>query len=262
MFPARSAMFGNYLRIVKLDGSEELTRDAYQYGPIMGDGGATASVQRRTTLKIYEKFGAHLRTIGDASGVYFAVLAPNAGRVSVVGDFNHWDGRVNPMRRLLSAGVWELFLPGIKQGAHYKFEIRTQSGAVLLKSDPFASLISPENPRHRWCTIWNVIPERHRWMEARQKKNLPQIRSAFTRCTSVHGGGKKEIANYLPELADTMLPYVLELGYTHIESASTEHPFEGSWGYQVTYYYAPTSRFGTPDDFRYFIDNCTRPASA
>ena len=163
-----------HLRIVKLDGSEELTRDAYQYGPIMGD------VDRHLFSegqhwKIYENFGAHLRTIGDATGVYFAVWAPNAERVSVVGDFNAWDGRVNPMRRLLSAGVWELFLPGIKQGEHYKFEIRTQTGAVLLKSDPFAffnqhgkstaSLVY-DLERYTWSDA--------EWMDARQKKNWPQ----------------------------------------------------------------------------------------
>ena len=125
------------LRIVKLDGSEELMRDAYQYGPIMGDVDLHLFSEGQH-WKIYEKFGAHLRTIGDATGVYFAVWAPNAQRVSVVGDFNDWDGRVNPMRKLLNAGVWELFLPEIKQGAHYKFEIRTQTDAVLLKSDPFA----------------------------------------------------------------------------------------------------------------------------
>jgi 1,4-alpha-glucan branching enzyme len=123
------------LRILKLDGSEELMRDAYQYGPIMGDVDLHLFSEGQH-WQIYEKFGAHLRTIGppsqsygaasDATGVYFAVWAPNAERVSVVGDFNDWDGRVNPMRKLLSAGVWELFLPGINQGAHYKFEIRTQ----------------------------------------------------------------------------------------------------------------------------------------
>ncbi len=187
-----------HLHIVKLDGSEELTRDAYQYGPIMGDIDLHLFSEGQH-WKIYEKFGAQLRTIGDATGVYFAVWAPNAQRVSVVGDFNDWDGRVNPMRKLLSAGVWELFLPGIMQGAHYKFEIRTRTGAVLLKSDPFAFFNQHGNPRHRWCTIWNVHIE--------------------------------------------VLPIA-------------EHPFEGSWGYQVTNYYAPTSRFGPPDDLRHFIDKC------
>ncbi len=246
------------LRITKLDGSEELMRDPYQYGPIMGDIDLHLFAEGQH-WKIYEKFGAHLRTIGDATGVYFAVWAPNAQRVSVVGDFNDWDGRVNPMRKLLSAGVWELFLPGIKQGAHYKFEIRTQAGAVLLKSDPFAffnqhgkstaSLVY-DLERYTWSDA--------EWMEARQKKNWPQSPISIY---EVHLGswrrreGNRQLT-YL-ELADTLLPYVLEMGYTHIELLPVaEHPFEGSWGYQVTNYYAPTSRFGPPDDFRHFIDKC------
>jgi 1,4-alpha-glucan branching enzyme len=247
-----------HLRIVKLDGSEERTRDAYQYGSIIGDVDLHLFSEGQH-WKIYEKFGAHLRTIGDATGVCFAVWAPNAERVSVVGDFNDWDGRVNPMRKLLSAGVWELFLPGIKQGTHYKFEIRTQTGAVLLKSDPFAffnqhgkstaSLVY-DLERYTWSDA--------EWMEARQKKNWPQ---SPINIYEVHVGswrrkeGNRQLT-YL-ELADTLLPYVLDMGYTHIEVLPVaEHPFEGSWGYQVTNYYAPTSRFGPPDDFRHFIDKC------
>jgi len=246
------------LRIVKLDGSEEFVRDAYQYGPIMGDIDLHLFSEGQH-WKIYEKLGAHLRTIGDATGVYFAVWAPNAQRVSVVGDFNDWDGRVNPMRKLLSAGVWELFLPGIKPGAHYKFEIRTQTGVVLLKSDPFAffnqhgkssaSLVY-DLERYTWSDA--------EWMEARQKKNWPQ--SPISTYEVHLGSWRRKEGNrqltYL-ELADTLLPYVLEMGYTHIELLPVaEHPFEGSWGYQVTNYYAPTSRFGPPDDFRHFIDKC------
>jgi 1,4-alpha-glucan branching enzyme len=247
-----------HVRIVKLDGSEELTRDAYQYGAIMGDVDLHLFSEGQH-WKIYEKFGAHVRTIGDVNGVYFAVWAPNAQRVSVVGDFNDWDGRVNPMRKLLSAGVWELFLPGIKQGAHYKFEIRSQTGAVLLKSDPFAffnqhgkstaSLVY-DLERYSWSDA--------EWMEARQKKNWPQSPISIY---EVHLGswrrkeGNRQLT-YL-ELADMLLPHVLEMGYTHIELLPVaEHPFEGSWGYQVTNYYAPTSRFGPPDDFRHFIDKC------
>jgi len=247
-----------HLRIVKLDGSEEHTRDAYQYGPIMGDVDLHLFSEGQH-WKIYEKFGAHLRTIGDATGVYFAVWAPNAQRVSVVGDFNDWDGRVNPMRKLLSAGVWELFLPGIKQEAHYKFEIRTQSGAVLLKSDPFAFF--NQHGKSTASLVYDL--ERYTWsdadwMEARQKKNWPQSPISIY---EVHLGSwrRKEGNHQLTylELADTLLPYVLDMGYTHIELLPVaEHPFEGSWGYQVTNYYAPTSRFGPPDDFRHFIDKC------
>jgi len=248
------------LRVTAWDGSQQLTRDPYQYGPIMGEVDLHLFTEGQH-WKIYEKFGAHPRTIGDAAGVYFAVWAPNAQRVSVVGDFNDWDGRINPMRRLIGSGVWELFLPGIKQGAHYKFEIRTQTGAALLKSDPFAffnqhgkSTASMVYDLERY--VWNDGA----WMESRWKRDWPK--SAIS-TYEVHLGSwrrKTEEGNrqlsYL-ELADELLPYVLEMGYTHIELLPVaEHPFEGSWGYQVTNYYAPTSRFGAPDEFRHFIDKC------
>ena len=249
-----------HVRITDRDGSQHVTRDPYQYGPIMGQVDLHLFAEGQH-WKIYEKFGAHLRTIGDAAGAYFAVWAPNAQRVSVVGDFNNWDGRVNPMRKLLDAGVWELFLPGIKQGAHYKFEIRTQTNAVLLKSDPFAFF-----NQHGKATASLVYDlERYtwndsEWMEARRTKNWPQ---SPINIYEVHLGSwrrKTEEGNrqlsYL-ELAEELLPYVVEMGYTHIELLPVaEHPFEGSWGYQVTNYYAPTSRFGPPDDFRHFVDKC------
>ncbi|MGA7274080.1 MAG: 1,4-alpha-glucan branching enzyme, partial [Candidatus Udaeobacter sp.] len=162
------------VRITGRDGSQYLTRDPYQYGPIMGEVDLHLFAEGQD-WKIYDKFGAHLRTIGDAAGVYFAVWAPNAQRVSVVGDFNNWDGRVNPMRRLIGSGVWELFVPGIKQGAHYKFEICTQTGAVRLKSDPFAFFNQPGKATA--SLVYDL--ERYtwndgEWMEARRKKNWPQ----------------------------------------------------------------------------------------
>ena len=248
------------LRITTSDGSERLIRDPYQYGPIMGEIDLHLFAEGQH-WQIYEKFGAHLRTIGDAAGVYFAVWAPNAQRVSVVGDFNGWDGRVNPMRKLLGSGVWELFLPGVGEGAHYKFEIRTQTGALLLKSDPFAffnqhgiatSSLIYNLDRYKWSDA--------EWMETRRRRDWPKSPVSIY---EVHLGSwlrKPEENNrqlsYL-ELSDTLLPYVLEMGYTHIELLPiAEHPFEGSWGYQVTNYYAPTSRFGSPDEFRHFIDAC------
>src|SRR6266540_3574534 len=248
------------LRVTAWDGSHYLTRDPYQYGPIMGEVDLHLFAEGQH-WKIYDKFGAHVRTIGDASGAYFAVWAPNAQRVSVVGDFNDWDGRVNPMRKLVGSGVWELFLPGIKQGTHYKFEIRTQTGALLLKSDPFAffnqhgkSTASLVYDLERY--IWNDGA----WMESRRTRDWPRSPLSIY---EVHLGSwrrKAEESNrhlsYL-ELVETLLPYVLEMGYTHIELLPVaEHPFEGSWGYQVTNYYAPTSRFGAPDEFRHFIDKC------
>src|SRR5438477_8201944 len=160
------------LRLTTRDGSEQLARDPYQYGPIMGEVDLHLFAEGQH-WKIYEKFGAHLRTVGDEAGVYFAVWAPNAQRVSVVGDFNGWDGRVNPMRRLL--GVWELFLPGVKEGAHYKFEIRTQTGALLLKSDPFAFF--NQHGKSTASLVYDL--ERYTWndgawMESRRTRNWPR----------------------------------------------------------------------------------------
>ena len=247
------------VRAVRWDGSERTLHDPYCYGTIMGEVDLHLFAEGQH-WELYQKFGAHLRTIGDEQGVYFAVWAPNAQRVSVVGDFNSWDGRVHPMRKLIGSGVWELFLPGVAEGAHYKFEIRTQLGALLLKSDPFAffnqhgietsSLVYNLN-RYHWSD--------HEWMEARRSKTL--TRSPLS-IYEVHLGSWRRHADedralsYL-ELAETLLPYVLEMGYTHIELLPVaEHPFEGSWGYQVTNYYAPTSRFGNPDEFRHFVDRC------
>jgi 1,4-alpha-glucan branching enzyme len=213
--------------------------------------------------RLYDKFGAHLREIGGERGVYFAVWAPNAARVSVVGDFNVWDGRVHPMRKLEPSGVWEIFVPGINEGAHYKFEIKTLTGALLLKSDPFGffsqhgaqtSSMVYDLERYQWGD--------QQWMAERPQKQWP--RSAIS-IYEVHLGSWRRVVeegnrfiSYV-EFAQTLLPYVLEMGFTHIELLPVaEHPFEGSWGYQVTNYYAPTSRFGTPDELRHFIDACHR----
>src|SRR5437016_4640025 len=239
------------------DGSKQLTRDPYQYGPIMGEVDLHLFAEGQH-WKIYEKFGAHLRTIDGEAGVYFAVWAPNAQRVSIVGDFNGWDGRVNPMRKLLGSGVWELFLPGVKEGAHYKFEIRTQVGALLLKSDPFAFF--NQHGTSTSSLVYNL--ERYQWSDAdwmqhRRSKEWPNSPISIY---EVHLGSWQRKADegnrplsYL-EFAETLLPYVLEMGYTHIELLPiAEHPFERSWGYQVSNYYAPTSRLGTPDHLPHFI---------
>jgi 1,4-alpha-glucan branching enzyme len=248
------------LHFVAHSGAEWTARDPYRYGPIMGEVDLHLFAEGQH-WKIYERFGAHLRTIDGERGVYFAVWAPNAQRVSVVGDFNNWDGRVNPMRKLLGAGVWELFLPGVGENTHYKFEIRAPNGAILLKSDPFAffnqhgvstSSLVYDLSRYQWND--------HEWMETRRTRDLPRSPISIY---EVHLGSWQRRADegnrflsYI-ELAQTLLPYVLEMGYTHIELLPiAEHPFEGSWGYQVTNYYAPTSRFGTPDELRHFIDKC------
>jgi 1,4-alpha-glucan branching enzyme len=242
------------------DGSTAVVRDPYCYGLIMGEVDLHLFAEGNH-LRLYDQFGAHLRKIGDDEGVYFAVWAPNAQRVSVVGDFNGWDGRVNPMRRLLGSGVWELFLPGVGEGAHYKFEIRTPRGALLLKADPFG--LFSQHGKETSSMVYNL--DRYQWsdrewMEARPARKL---QTSPISIYEVHLGSWRRRADeqnrslsYL-ELSETLIPYVLEMGYTHIELMPiAEHPFEGSWGYQVTNYFAPTSRFGTPDEFRHFVDAC------
>ncbi len=246
-----------------LTGWEDRQKDAhdpYRYGSFMGEVDLHL-FNEGNHLDLYRHFGAHLRKVGKVEGVYFAVWAPNAQRVSVVGDWNGWDGRVNPMRQLLPSGVWELFVPGVEEGAHYKFEIRTPNGALLLKSDPFAFF--NQHGLRTSSLVYNL--ERYQWsddawMAARREKVWH--RSAVS-VYEVHLGSWRrktdEGDRFLSyrELADTLLPYVVEMGYTHLELMPVaEHPFEGSWGYQVTNYYAPTSRFGNPDEFRYFVDKC------
>jgi 1,4-alpha-glucan branching enzyme len=249
----------NYrLHLTGWDDSTAVVHDPYAYGPIMGDIDLHL-FSEGNHLEIYEKFGAHLHTIGGVEGVYFAVWAPNAQRVSVVGDFNGWDGRTNPMRRLLGSGVWEVFLPGVGEGVHYKFEIRTPAGILLLKSDPFA--LFNQHGKQTSSLVYNL--DRYQWndsvwMEARPARRL---QTSPISIYEVHLGSWRRNAeeanrslSYL-ELVETLLPYVVEMGYTHIELMPVaEHPFEGSWGYQVTNYYAPTSRWGTPDEFRQFVD--------
>ena len=241
------------------DGSTGTVRDPYCYGLIMGELDLHLFAEGNNLL-LYEQFGAHLRTIDGDTGVYFAVWAPNAQRVSVVGDFNGWDGRVNPMRRLVG-GVWELFLPGVAEGAHYKFEIRTPRGALLLKADPFGFF--SQHGKETSSMVYNL--ERYQWSDAEWMKARTDQKPQTSPISiyEVHLGSwrrkaedKNRSLSYL-ELANTLIPYLLEMGYTHVELLPiAEHPFEGSWGYQVTNYYAPTSRFGTPDEFRHFVDKC------
>ncbi len=210
--------------------------------------------------EIYNKLGAHPREVDGVKGVNFAVWAPNARRVSVVGDFNRWDGRVHPMEQHSDSGIWELFIPGIGVGAKYKYEIKSHFNLYQAeKIDPYsfhaerrpntASLVA-ELDSYEWGD--------DRWMAERTESNPLTAPMAIY---EVHLGSwkRKEGNEWLTyrELARDLVSYVKEMGYTHIELLPiAEHPFDGSWGYQVTGYYAPTSRFGTPQDFMYFVDQC------
>jgi len=210
-----------------------------------------------THQRLWEVLGAHL----TPEGCHFAVWAPNARDVSVVGDWNGWDGRVHPMQMRGESGVWELFVPGVKENAHYKFELHDQHGHLRVKSDPMAvygqhgeatASLTFDLKRYRWSD--------GEWMHRRSQADLYHSPMSIY---EVHPGSWKRNMNdggrwlSYRELADDLIPYVKGLGFTHIELMGiAEHPFDGSWGYQVTGYYAPTSRFGNPDEFREFVDRC------
>ncbi|GMR20667.1 MAG: 1,4-alpha-glucan branching protein GlgB [Gammaproteobacteria bacterium] len=206
---------------------------------------------------IYNVLGAHVRTVDDISGVQFAVWAPNAERVSVIGDFNRWDGRCHAMRSRGSSGVWELFVPGLSESVLYKFELRNRdNGAILEKADPYA-----RGFELRPLTASVVVASQHvwrdqKWMEDRKESAWLHVPMSIY---EVHLGSWQrnndgEYCSY-HELAHRLVAYAKELGFTHIELLPvTEHPLDASWGYQTTGYFAPTRRFGSPDDFRYFVD--------
>ena len=207
--------------------------------------------------QLYRMMGGRLAVKQGVAGVKFSVWAPAARSVSLVADFNHWDGRVNPMRSLGRSGVWEIFIPGIGEGEKYKFQIKTQSGEVLLKADPIA-LASELRP-----LTASVIANTQRmqwnddtWMQKRvMQKNQPQPMTVY----EVHLGSWKkkngQMLNYR-EIAQELAVYCLDMGFTHVELLPIqEHPLDESWGYQVSGFYAVTSRFGTPEDFQWFVNH-------
>jgi 1,4-alpha-glucan branching enzyme len=209
---------------------------------------------------IYRILGAHRHTVDGITGALFATWAPNAERVSVVGDFNGWDGRAHPMRVRGGSGVWELFIPELPAGTVYKFEIRNrQQGTVLLKTDPYgqrfelrpntASIVVAEDGFEWGDAAWMEARKDHDWLH--EPMSVYEVHLGSWRLDE-----NGEFLNYR-ELAKQLVAYVTELGFTHIELLPiTEHPFDGSWGYQTTGYFAPTSRFGSPDDFRWFVNYC------
>jgi 1,4-alpha-glucan branching enzyme len=255
-----SERFDYLLELVTWSGQTLQISDPYSYGPVLGELDMHLYCEGNH-YEIYEKLGAHLCEINGHRGVSFAVWAPNAQRVSVVSDFNGWDGRVHPMRKRRESGIWEIFIPGVDVGAHYKFEVRNSEGQIVLKSDPFAffgqhgletASMVYDLERFTWTD--------YTWLEARKHRTWYKEPISIY---EVHFGSwarvPEENNRYLSyvEFADRLIPYVKSLGYTHIELMPVaEHPFDGSWGYQVTGYFAPTSRFGNPDEFRLFVDRC------
>ena len=234
--------------------------DPYRLWPTLGDLDLHLFNEGRHR-RLWDVLGAHPRTHEGVVGVAFAVWAPNAKAVRVVGDWNFWDGRLHPMRALGSSGVWELFIPGAQPGARYKYEIITASERLILKADPFAfatevppgtASVVAAPPAHSW--------EDGPWMEKRtagdplaRPMSIYEVHLGSWRWTDDGSGGRRPLT-YL-ELAEQLTQYVAEMGFTHVEFLPVaEHPFGGSWGYQVSAYYAPTARFGAPDDFRSLVD--------
>ncbi len=254
--------FAYHFRIWEGEHARE-TADPYQFGQVLGEFDLHL-FSEGTHYRAWERLGSHRTTVDGVTGVHFAVWAPNAQRVSVVGDFNRWDGRVNPMRRLIPSGVWEIFVPELPDGACYKYEVRTPAGHLLEKADPYAQRF--EVPPNTASIIWTA--GQYEWGDGDWIRDRPSFEGWHDRPMSVyevHLGSWRRVPGegerYMTcrELADTMVPYVREHGFTHIELMPVmEHPFSGSWGYQVIGFFAPTSRFGTPDDFRYFVDLCHR----
>jgi 1,4-alpha-glucan branching enzyme len=248
------------LRVSYPGGATVDVDDPYRYGRVISDYDLYLFGEGKHT-RIYDKLGAHPMTIGSATGVHFAVWAPNAARVSVVGDFNGWDGRMHTMRLLGASGVWEIFVPAAAIGQRYKFELRTRHGEILVKSDPFGFAF--EVPP---LSASIVCRADHQWQDDEWMRGRATFESWFDRPMAiyeVHLGSWARIPEegdrYLSyrELAARLIPYVRDMGYTHIELLPVmEHPYSASWGYQVIGFFAPTSRFGAPSEFKTFVDAC------
>ena len=254
--PARKRSYA--LRITWKSGDVQVIEDPYRFPSMLGELDLYL-LGEGSDRNVYRKLGAHLRTLGGVAGTRFAVWAPNASRVSVVGDFNSWDGRRHVMRLHPGNGIWEIFVPGVAQGAMYKYEITDAGGTLLpLKADPFGTL--HEAPPGNSSIVFESD---FAWRDAgwiAQRSAGPAL-DAPTSIYEVHLGSwrRKDDGTYLGyrDLAHELVPYIVDMGFTHIELLPvTEYPFDGSWGYQPIGMFAPTQRFGSPDDFRYFIDAC------
>jgi 1,4-alpha-glucan branching enzyme len=271
----------NYQLRIKEGEHERVTYDPYAFkSPLLTDFDIHLFAEGNHH-RIYEKLGAHPAEVDGVKGVYFAVWAPNARNVSVLGDFNWWDGRKHQMR-LTDGGIWELFIPGLTTGAHYKYEIKNHAGHIYEKSDPYGF---QQEVRPKTASIVTEL-DSYQWHDQdwlEQRRNSDLLKQPIS-VYEVHLGSwlhasaaepaKQPDGETIPpvivadlkpgarfltyrELAERLIPYVKELGFTHVELLPVaEHPFDGSWGYQVTGYYAVTSRYGTPEDFMYFVDQC------
>jgi len=236
------------------EGASWESADGYSFSPTIGELDLHLISEGRHE-ELWRALGAHETSIsdslGEVAGVSFKVWAPNASAVRVVGDFNHWDGTAHPMRSMGSTGVWELFVPGMMAGDKYKFQIRTRFGHWLTKIDPMGRSFETPPATSSIVEASSFEWSDGAWMEQRSK--LDPLRSPMS-IYELHLGSWRGARNYR-DIADDLIGHVTYQGFTHVEFMPlAEHPFGGSWGYQVTGYYAPTSRFGSSDDFRYLID--------
>ena len=260
VLPEFSDPFSYELEIKYYDNTVTTVADPYRFLPQLGDMDRYL-FNSGTHYYIYNKLGAHPSNIDGINGTVFRVWAPAARRVSVIGSFNSWDGRVHQMRSLENSGIWELFIPGVTEKALYKFEIRTQYRDLLIKSDPFqfCGELRPKTASIV-CSLDNYSWNDAAWLQRRSKtKPYDQPVSIY----EVHLGswrrdpGDPQRFLTYKEAADALVPYVKEMGFTHIELMPVmEHPLDESWGYQVTAYYSITSRYGTPEEFMYLVDLC------
>ena len=254
--PARKRRYR--LRITPFHGETYEIEDPYRFPPTLGELDLYL-LGEGSDKQIYQKMGGHLRTYDGVAGTRFAVWAPNASRVSVIGDFNDWDGRRHVMRVHPGNGIWEIFVPGVGQGAKYKYEMLDRNGDLLpLKADPYGSFFEP--PPGNASVVFDT---RYDWRDGEwmaQRNPDPELDKPMS-VYEVHLGSWRrkngwEWLSYT-ELAEQLVDYVSFMGFTHIELLPvTEHPFDGSWGYQPIGMFAPTYRFGDPDEFRHLIDRC------
>jgi 1,4-alpha-glucan branching enzyme len=256
--PSKVEVFPYELEIMHENGDRSKGRDPYSFLPI------TTEYDRHLFLegknyRMYEKMGAHLMTVDEVAGTYFSVWAPNARRVSIVGDFNEWDGAIHAMRMLGESGIWELFIPNVEKGAIYKYEILTQDNFLVNKADPLG--ISMQEPPETASVVWSLEGFEwtdQDWIDRREK--VDHLKSPAY-IYEVHLGSwmrseKGEPLSY-QELGKRIVAHCLKMGYTHLELLPVyEHPYYPSWGYQVIGAFAPTARYGPPEDFMQFVNHC------
>ncbi|MGC8765681.1 MAG: 1,4-alpha-glucan branching protein GlgB [Brevinematia bacterium] len=251
--------FFTYKLKIRYESSTHITKDPYSFLPTITDYDLYL-FNEGNHFEIHNKLGAHLLRIGDTSGVSFSVWAPNARSVSVVGDFNNWDRRRHQMRVLGSSGVWEIFIPDLVEGDIYKFSVKQSTGRIVEKTDPYGFYfeVRPKTA----SVVWNI--DKYEWKDTEWINRRKTFQNNISKPISIYevhlGSWKRKVEEenrFLTyrEIAIELADYIKEMGFTHIELLPVEeHPLDASWGYQVTGYFAPTSRYGTPEDFMYFVD--------